>query len=1349
MSIESSETAPRGTRISHFADKPSAGESEPVKEKTEEVAEAALTQGEEISPRPLKRKQARELAEGDSRVSSQFSEKIAKRSPADEKTLTEEQSLFVQRQLKKNLAGRNLETIRAFREDLVGDAKRLEPDSLDFKISQIQMKVIDSVIAEKEKGIPAGWQNPSVRQFFEENCLGAFDREAADQIIAGRETGSWLLRKESTGDYCFTMINASGNTKHLRVDHRAIAHVRDFIALFPYSKQVTGLVHDLRNQGRLSLQDAEALLEGKGPGTWLLYQALEQRYHPTVARMGDDGIVRHRAIEPRLAASGSRGRPFELLKKTYGYEAGKFLAPAKMKQRQKQKILRAAHREKDIYLDDDRRAKALGLGYRSEYLDQKHGYSLDLEPWWEHWVGNDRIQESFNEWLDKVRKGERPLGSEPLSDLQIEKVRQVKYFNEVEREAYEVVVRDGQVFIRGEEEPLHCNGEETYVFVQSPSGTLYAGLYERGILNHSSFLSGRPVIACGEMILKHGRVTKITDKSGHYLTTPSMFCQGMIALSEQGVNFSDVEIYRMAEDGNYIRDYRSADEVVNENAEIQNFAENHFISNIGYQEARKLISGEAPGVWNMTYSSEDRDFVVNVVDDKGAIQSLLLGEIYQSSDTLITFFCHARVDELLKLEPFLGMDDVLYEKLQSLGVKPFPLSVDEEFIAALLTKKPTGTWLVRESPDSGHDVMFRHEGNIYRFKLAERSTEELSNLSGDHSVSYGEVAAGELGQLSDLLKLESLEVEPFPKTYSSAEVSRLLEGEPDGAWLIHESEDRIYDLFVVIRGKVMSYSLENQVARDLDKLSPEGKISFAENVVDRTSSDGPVILNESLPKATPQRIQDGAEKMMAFLLDKNLYYGERVAVKKQIALSLSYLAKQGKEKISEAAKRDKPLYILPKEILSELEEGLENRKIGQGQEAYYKAAHIQINPDGIVNLIPKHPKLALGAGSFKNFRLAIELAENFEPQNLNAFGSMIVADRDDLSQAVKEKEFIDQFLQEEARESGLDETLPVRIAVYDSTELYDSLSVKEGEVSKLKMVLPYANLGDCARENYSREEIPYILLGMTKCVRVMHQLGVAIQDVKNENFLADRDSSGKVNVVAFDFGGAEHVEGLTAQVAGSQGWFSPEKWRCYFNRLKPYDPMKADIFALGLSLHSAVDPAKEDVETYYRKAPEYLRQFVVKIEQAVDAPTIEFLLRDYQRDWGEYSPVSDFEKLIKSMLNPDPLFRPDIETVSKLLPKVLVNDPEAKEELDKMIRPPTLEDYLEKISIGACDSEEAKDILAAAPSGSWFIRHSVSEGAFVVVRKNGPGRDHVSQLILNRDGSLDKFKENYPENMRL
>jgi hypothetical protein len=99
------------------------------------------------------------------------------------------------------------------------------------------------------------------------------------------------------------------------------------------------------------------------------------------------------------------------------------------------------------------------------------------------------------------------------------------YLNEMERERYRVEVARGAVRYVGEEQPLDTSGGKgdlnqgngIYIYVCSArTRNIYTFNARSGVMHHSSFLKGEPVLAAGNWQVTYGQVTYVDGLSGHY-----------------------------------------------------------------------------------------------------------------------------------------------------------------------------------------------------------------------------------------------------------------------------------------------------------------------------------------------------------------------------------------------------------------------------------------------------------------------------------------------------------------------------------------------------------------------------------------------------------------------------------------------------------------------------------------------------------------------------------------------------------------------------------------------------------------------------------------------------------------
>jgi len=141
-----------------------------------------------------------------------------------------------------------------------------------------------------------------------------------------------------------------------------------------------------------------------------------------------------------------------------------------------------------------------------------------------------------------------PRMGDKLSHLPfVSPARRIPYFSARERKAYQVTVRDGRLYYRGQlldtEHPVEGAPKATYIFVMAKDGTLYAapngGTAQN--IHHSSFLSGAPVAAAGTIVVVDGVVQKITNKSGHYGHRAGKMRQVLTELGRRGVAVDGIE----------------------------------------------------------------------------------------------------------------------------------------------------------------------------------------------------------------------------------------------------------------------------------------------------------------------------------------------------------------------------------------------------------------------------------------------------------------------------------------------------------------------------------------------------------------------------------------------------------------------------------------------------------------------------------------------------------------------------------------------------------------------------------------------------------------------------------------
>jgi len=356
----------------------------------------------------------------------------------------------------------------------------------------------------------------------EEKSSGRFkNSEELEKFLKkrGYRTNSWIIWFSEQKNYHYVSIlkiSSKGSEKIYDFEHKELhkpADIDEFLSRQkgpgnknPRKHQVIipKILQDTRNHGSLTEVKAATLLEGKEPGTWLLYA---KDGAPTVARLKEPNEVEHLPVDKNFTFR-------DLIREIEG-DTSKRILPKSYKTGLREKLKRTAERKIELE-GEPTRGGLLPLGeyYHPEFLDVQHAYGSDIEPAWKVWKSDQRIRDNFRDWMEKLRKGKMPFGASLLpKEFNVSKLNLVKYFNDAEKEAHEIEFCEGRVFFKGEEKPLGDTGDfrsnNVYVFVQSPEGKFYAALYKKGKTHHSSLLGGKPVRSAGEIFITKGRITAI------------------------------------------------------------------------------------------------------------------------------------------------------------------------------------------------------------------------------------------------------------------------------------------------------------------------------------------------------------------------------------------------------------------------------------------------------------------------------------------------------------------------------------------------------------------------------------------------------------------------------------------------------------------------------------------------------------------------------------------------------------------------------------------------------------------------------------------------------------------------
>lgn len=125
----------------------------------------------------------------------------------------------------------------------------------------------------------------------------------------------------------------------------------------------------------------------------------------------------------------------------------------------------------------------------------------------------------------------------------------VRYFNELEREAYRVRMNAEGLFVdslgrkmnsRFDEEFLSF--EDSLLVVDSQNRWFVLPFEERGRYHHSSLLAGASVRFAGMVAFLDGRVRRISDTSGHYRPESWRILWLLRDLKRRGADLSQIEV---------------------------------------------------------------------------------------------------------------------------------------------------------------------------------------------------------------------------------------------------------------------------------------------------------------------------------------------------------------------------------------------------------------------------------------------------------------------------------------------------------------------------------------------------------------------------------------------------------------------------------------------------------------------------------------------------------------------------------------------------------------------------------------------------------------------------------------
>lgn len=129
---------------------------------------------------------------------------------------------------------------------------------------------------------------------------------------------------------------------------------------------------------------------------------------------------------------------------------------------------------------------------------------------------------------------------------------EVTYFNEQERAAFVVTIKDGKLYDASGKLIDTANIKPpaySSLFVMAADGTIYLSKQDvASLVQHSSYLAGGPVAGAGTMTVDKGVLKSFSDQSGHYQPKRKFSEQVLLELHFRGVDVSNVDLNWSAQD---------------------------------------------------------------------------------------------------------------------------------------------------------------------------------------------------------------------------------------------------------------------------------------------------------------------------------------------------------------------------------------------------------------------------------------------------------------------------------------------------------------------------------------------------------------------------------------------------------------------------------------------------------------------------------------------------------------------------------------------------------------------------------------------------------------------------------
>ncbi len=190
---------------------------------------------------------------------------------------------------------------------------------------------------------------------------------------------------------------------------------------------------------------------------------------------------------------------------------------------------------------EQRKARAKARLRHAALFMNERGH-LQLPYYLEHLDPLHRKPEFRQAWLHSPDKKDFFTWLASFESYRPDEFERIVYLRPDERDRYRLTLEGNQLCYAGTHEPVK---PDTYLFVMDKIPNLFIASEVREIegnklFHHSTFLSGEPVLAAGEVTIENGKITKIANYSGHYQPGLAALLTAYAALYKTGMLSQEV-----------------------------------------------------------------------------------------------------------------------------------------------------------------------------------------------------------------------------------------------------------------------------------------------------------------------------------------------------------------------------------------------------------------------------------------------------------------------------------------------------------------------------------------------------------------------------------------------------------------------------------------------------------------------------------------------------------------------------------------------------------------------------------------------------------------------------------------